>query len=153
MIPAIHPACNLTLNPAPGDEGRVGSLPVMIHPNGVACFYLPTTQELYAINRGEPICISLSMDIRKTGFPPIMVGLYGEMFEQSSPPPANPSDDIRPDLALSLMLNGSRREVAAYLRKVANAVDEGVAVSGINSPSFEARFMSTDPHLVDQASR
>lgn len=153
MIPAIHPACNFTLKPAPGDEDRVGSLPVMIHPNGVACFYLPTTQELYAINRGEALCISLAMDIRTHPFPPIAVGIFGDMFQQPAPPPASPvGDEIRPDLGLSMMLNGSRREVAAYLRKVANAVDEGVAVSGINSSAFEARFMSTDPHLVDQAS-
>lgn len=146
MIPAIHPACNFTLKPAPGDEGKVGSLPVMIHPAGVACFYLPTTQELYALNRGDALCISLSMDIRVNPFPPIAVGLFSDMFQQPAPPPpTDPLEEIR-EVDLALMLRGVRSEVSKYLRSVANAVEEGTAIAGVSSPAFEARLMSTDPY-------
>lgn len=90
MIPAIHSACNFTLHAAPGDEGRVGSLPVMIHPTGCASFWLPTTQELYALNRGEALCLSMAIDIRATPFPPIAVGLFGDMFETPELPTVLP---------------------------------------------------------------
>lgn len=81
MIPAVHHSCNHVLGPAKGDEGKVGSLPVFVNAGGVACFWLPTTTELAAINRGEPLCINLSIDLRTTGFPPIALGVPDEMFD------------------------------------------------------------------------
>jgi hypothetical protein len=86
MIPAVHHACNHVLGPAPGDEGKVGKLPVLIHAAGVASFWLPTTLEIAAINRGEPICVSLSLDLQKAGFPPVAVGIPDEMFHFPKPP-------------------------------------------------------------------
>ena len=80
MIPAVHHACNHVLGPASGDEGKVGKLPVMIHSRGVACFFLPTTLELAALNRGETLCVNLSLDLQKSGFPPISVGVPDDMF-------------------------------------------------------------------------
>lgn len=88
MIPAVHHSCNHVLGPAKGDEGKVGTLPIYIHPAGVACFFLPTTSELAALNRGEPLCVSLSIDLRTQGFAPIAVGVPEEMFDLPAPAPA-----------------------------------------------------------------
>jgi hypothetical protein len=147
MIPAIHSACNFTLNPAPGDEGKVGSLPVMIHPAGVACFFLPTTQELYALNRGECICISMAMDIRVNPFPPISVGMFADMFQSPCLDLAvgtDPDPAIPPTVNFSLMVTGRRAEASRYLRSIANAIDEGIAIPGISSPDLDSRYMSSD---------
>ena len=102
MIPAVHLSCNHVLGPAKGDEGKVGSLPVFVNPGGVACFWLPTTTELAAINRGEPLCINLSIDIRTTGFPPISLGVPDEMFDFGSKPAAPPPPVDLPTLTAIL---------------------------------------------------
>jgi hypothetical protein len=104
MIPAVHHACNHVLGPAPGDEGKVGKLPVMIHSHGVACFFLPTTLELAALNRGEPLCVNLSIDLQKTGFPPISTGIPDEMFTFDKPPA--PILERASDLAALLAKHG-----------------------------------------------
>lgn len=102
MIPAVHHSCNHVLGPAKGDEGKVGSLPVFVNSAGVACFWLPTTTELAAINRGEPLCINLAIDIRTTGFPPIALGVPDEMFDFGDKPAAAPAPVDLPTLTAIL---------------------------------------------------
>lgn len=105
MIPAVHHSCNHVLGPAKGDEDLVGRLPIYIHDKGVACFFLPTTTELAAINRGEPICVSVSVNIRTQGFSPIAVGVPDEMFAFPPPAPAPASLQLA-DFAALLARHG-----------------------------------------------
>ncbi|MCW1922706.1 hypothetical protein OKA05_09085 [Luteolibacter arcticus] len=119
MFPAIHPTCNFTLGPAPGDEGSVGKLPVHIHARGVASFWLPTPAEIYAINRGEALVVSLALDPGKTPFPPMAVGIFADMFdapgtETISTDPVGPSVVLAQNgqpFDVAVMVNGPRSEV------------------------------------------
>jgi hypothetical protein len=94
MIPAVHFSCNHVLGPAKGDEGKVGTLPVFVNSAGVACFWLPTTTELAAINRGEPLCINVAIDLTTSRFPPIALGVPDEMFDFGPKPNAPATVDL-----------------------------------------------------------
>jgi hypothetical protein len=73
VTPIKHPSNNLTLNPAPGDEGRVIPLHVTRDEHGVRSYWQLSEAEIASVLAGQPVeffCAS-------TSHPPIWIGVEG----------------------------------------------------------------------------
>lgn len=73
MKPRAHPSNNLTLNPAPGDEGKVVPLSCTRDEFGVRSYWQPSEVELASLLAGQPVEFYCAGPTH----PPIWIGVEG----------------------------------------------------------------------------